>query len=191
MGRFFSRLKIDAPHTSLSSWNTWATFYSLMIFLIAIPFILIVSLVWLNGILGFSTWIFAAFVCLCAWGYWRLYRYWQNLKSRMAQQGSEFQDLVRQATQSGKDLEISLLNGVFTLRYHGPAALTLPPGHSQPLALEGPLTLEPETEGPQAWLPPERLREELAEFIRLRDSGVINAEEFDRIKTRLLNKMSA
>jgi hypothetical protein len=190
MRRFFSRFKIGSPGDDFSSLSTLAAFYSLLIFLIAIPFILIVSLVWLNGILGFSTWIFAAFVCLCAWGYWRLYRYWDHLKSRMAQQGGEFQDLVREATRTGKDIEISLLNGVFTLRYHGQAALAIPQGQASPLALEGPLTLEAESEETQEWLAPERLREELNEFVRLRDSGVISPEEFDRIKNSLLQRMS-
>jgi hypothetical protein len=191
--RFFTRLKIDAADTAVSSWSALVTFYSLMIFLIAIPFLLIVSLVWLNSLLGFSTWIFVGFVCLCAWGYLRLYRYWQGLKARITAQGSELHHLVREATQSGKNIEVSLLNGVFTLRYHGTQALALPQAPSQPLALEGPLTLaaQPEGQAEEGQLPPERLREELAEFSRLRDSGIITAEEFDRIKSGLLQKMSA
>ncbi len=34
-------------------------------------------------------------------------------------------------------------------------------------------------------------REELEEFIKLRDSGVISPEEFDRIKSSLLQRISA
>ena len=35
----------------------------------------------------------------------------------MAAQTGDFQDLMdREATQSGKDVEVSLMNGVFTLR---------------------------------------------------------------------------
>jgi predicted Zn-dependent peptidase len=41
------------------------------------------------------------------------------------------------------------------------------------------------------WLPPERLREELEGFVRLRDEGVISAEEFDRLKASLLQRVSA
>lgn len=193
MGRFFSRFQTEGPDASVSSWGNLATFYSLLIFLIVIPFVLIVALVWLTGILGFSTWIFAGFAALCAWGVWRLYRGWASFKARVAAQGSEFQDLVREATRNGKDVEISLLNGVVSLRYRGAAGQGpgLPPGRPQPLALEGPLTLEAQAEEVTAALPPERLREELEEFIRLRDSGVISADEFDRIKTSLLQRISA
>lgn len=193
MGKFFSRFKTEGADAAVTSWGNLANFYSLMIFLIAIPFVLIVALVWLTGILGFSAWIFAAFVGLCAWGIWRLRRRWDSLKARMAAQGSEFQNLMRDATKNGKDVEISLLNGVFTVRYHGQGGLTagLPPGRPQPLALDGPLTLAAEADHLHALLPPERLREELAEFIRLRDSGVISAEEFDRIKAGLLQRIRA
>ena len=40
-------------------------------------------------------------------------------------------------------------------------------------------------------LPPERFREELEGFIRLRDEGVISAEEFDRLKASLMQRVSA
>jgi hypothetical protein len=188
MGKFFSRFETSEPDAAVSTWGNLATFYSLLIFLILIPFVLIVALVWLSGILGFSAWILAAVAGLCAYGGWRLYRGWGHFKKKLAAQGSEFQDLMREANKNGKDVEISLLNGVVTVRYRGsgpPAAL--PPTQPPPLALEAPVHLE---NGLYAALPPERLREELEEFIRLRDSGVISAEEFDRIKAGLLQKIA-
>jgi hypothetical protein len=194
MSKFFSRFKKDPPDPAISSLGNLANFYSLLIFLIAIPFVLIIGLVWLTGVLGFSAWIFAGFAGLCAYIVWRLYRRWGIIKAKMAAQTGGFQDLMREATQSGKDVEISLMNGVFTLRYSGADRLTqasLPAGRPQPLALAGPLTLEAEAAEPHAWLPPERLREELEEFIKLRDEGVISPEEFNRIKTSLLQRMSA
>ena len=192
MGKFFSRFKTEGPDASISNWGNLANFYTLLIFLITIPFVLIVALVWLTGILGFSAWVFAAFVALCAWAVWRLHRRWNSLKARMAAQGGEFQELMREATKNGKDVEISLLNGVVTLRYHGQGGMN--PGllaRPQPLALEAPLTLEAQGEEAHSLLPAERLREELEEFIRLRDSGVISPEEFDRIKAGLLQRISA
>ncbi|MFA5111263.1 MAG: hypothetical protein WC443_07665 [Desulfobaccales bacterium] len=194
MGKFFSRFKKDPPDPAVSSLGNLANFYSLLIFLIAIPFILIIGLVWLTGILGFNAYIFAGFAALCAYAVWRVYRRWGALKAKMAAQTGDFQDLMRQAAQSGKDVEISLMNGVFSLRYSGADRLsqaTLPGGRPQPLALEGPLALEAEGEASHAWLPPERLREELEEFIKLRDSGVISPEEFDRIKCSLLQRIPA
>jgi hypothetical protein len=191
MGKFFSRFIPQGSDSTVSTWSNLATFYSLLIFLILVPFVLIVALVWLTGILGFSAWILAGFAGLCAYVVWRLHRRWGDLKAKMAAQGSEFSDLMREASRNGKDLEISLLNGVVTLRYHGPPGLpSLPQGHAQPLALEAPVTLEAEALEAQV-LPPERVREELEEFIRLRDQGVISAEEFDRIKASLLQKISA
>ena len=194
MGKFFSRFKKDPVDASVSSLGNMANFYSLLIFLIAIPFVLIIALVWVTGILGFNAYIFAGFACLLAYIVWRLYRRWGIIKAKMAAQTGDFQDLMREATQSGKDVEISLMNGIFTLRYSGAHSLTqasLPAGRPQPLALAGPLTLEAEAADPHAWLPPERLREELEEFIKLRDEGVISPEEFDRIKASLLQRMSA
>lgn len=193
MGKFFSRFKTDSPDPSVSSLGNLANFYSLLIFLIAIPFILIIALVWLTGVLGFSAWIFAGFAGLCAYIVWRLYRRWNDIKAKMAAQTGGFHDLMREATKSGKDVEISLMNGVVTLRYTGANRLAnaLPGGRPQPLALAAPEALEAEAADAYAWLPPERLREELEEFIRLRDEGVISPEEFDRIKASLLQRMSA
>jgi hypothetical protein len=194
MGKFFSRFKKDSVDASVSSLGNMANFYSLLIFLIAIPFVLIIALVWVTGILGFNAYIFGGFACLMAYIVWRLYRRWGIIKAKMAAQTGDFQDLMREATQSGKDVEISLMNGIFTLRYAGAHSLTqatLPAGRPQPLALAGPLSLEAEAASPPAWLPPERLREELAEFIKLRDEGVISPEEFDRIKASLLQRISA
>jgi membrane protein implicated in regulation of membrane protease activity len=193
MGKFFSKLKYDSPDPSVSSWGNLANFYSLLIFLIAIPFILIVALVWLTGILGFSAWIFAAFAALCALLIWRIYRRWGHFKAKMAAQSDEFQDLIREANKAGKDVEISLMNGVLTLRYRGQDRLgqtLLPAGRPVPLALEGPYAAAQTLEAAAA-LPPERLREELAEFLKLRDEGVISPEEFDRIKASLLERISA
>ena len=194
MGKLFSRFKKDPVDASVSSLGNMANFYSLLIFLIAIPFVLIIALVWVTGILGFNAYIFAGFAGLLTYIVWRLYRRWGVIKAKMAAQTGDFQDLMREATQSGKDVEISLMNGIFTLRYTGAHSLTqgaLPAGRPQPLALAGPLSLEAEAAAPQAWLPPERLREELAEFIKLRDEGVISPEEFDRIKASLLQRISA
>jgi hypothetical protein len=196
MGKFFSRFKKDPVDPGVTSVGNMANFYSLLIFLIAIPFVLIIALVWVTGILGFNAYIFAGFAGLLAYIVWRLYRRWGVIKAKMAAQTGDFQDLMREAAQSGKDVEISLMNGVFTLRYtgaHGLNQATLPAGRPQPLALAGPLSLEGEAEAvvPPAWLPPERLREELEEFIKLRDDGVISPEEFDRIKASLLQRMSA
>jgi hypothetical protein len=194
MGKFFSRFKAKSypPDAALSTWGNMSHFYSLLIFLIAIPLVLIVILVWLTQFLGLTPWLFAGFAAICGLIGWRIYRRWGSFKSKMAAQGSEFQDLMREAAKSGKNVEISLLNGALTLRYHGQEGFTgALPGRPQPLALAAPLTLEAEAEEVRPWLPPERLREELEGFIRLRDDGVISPEEFDRLKSSLLQRVSA
>jgi hypothetical protein len=194
MRKFFSKVKPDSPDAMVSTWGNLANFYSLLIFLIAIPFVLIVALVWLTGVLGFSAWIFAGFAALLAYAVWRIYRRWGHFKAKMATQAGDFNDLVREATKAGKDVEISLMNGVLTLRYAGASRLAnaLPAGGSAPLALEAPYALEAQAvEAAAVGLPPERLREELEEFIKLKESGVISAEEFDRIKASLLERISA
>jgi hypothetical protein len=193
MGKFFSRFKKDAVDPEVKTFGNMANFYSLLIFLITIPFILIIGLVWITGILGFDAWIFAGFACLMGFAVWRVYRRWGVLKAKMAAQTGDFQNLMREATRSGKDVEISLMNGILTLKYAGANRLAqaLPAGHGQPLALEAPPAMEGEVVKTYAWLPPERFREELEGFLRLRNEGVISPEEFDRLKASLLQRVSA
>lgn len=195
MGKFFTRFKFKEADPTGATWGNIANFYSLLLFLIAIPFVLIVALVWLTGILGFSAWIFAGFAVLLAIAVYRAWRGWENFKKRMAAQSGDFQDLMREAAKSGKDVEISLLNGVLTLRYKGrgnwPEAL--PGGRPELLALAPPdevVEAEEVTVSP-APLTPERMRQELEGFLRLREEGVITPEEFDRIKAGLMERLSA
>ena len=191
MSKFFSRVKTDSVDSEVKTFGNMANFYSLLIFLIAVPFVLIIGLVWLTGIMGFNAYIFGGFACLLAFGVWRIYRRWGAIKAKISAQGGGLQEMMREAAASGKDVELSLMSGILTLRYTGANRLAqaLPAGQGQPLALEAPVVLEGDTF--QAWLPPERLREELEEFIRLRDEGVISPEEFDRIKASLLQRLSA
>jgi hypothetical protein len=192
MGKFFSRFKTAPPDPAVSTWGNLTQFYGLLIFLIAVPFVLIIALVWLTGILGFSVWIFAGFAALCAFAVWRLTKTWSSFKAKMANQTSNLHDIMRDAAKDGKDVEVSLLNGVLTLRYRGQQGLdTLPAAiPAPPLALAAPAHMETATEEVHP-LQPERLREELQEFLRLRDTGVISSEEFDRIKASLLQRISA
>jgi hypothetical protein len=189
MGKFFSKFKTAPPDPAVSTWGNLTQFYSLLLFLIAVPFVLIIALVWLTGILGFSVWIFAGFAVLCGFAVWRLTKKWNSLKAKMAGQAGNLHDIMQEAAKDGRDVEVSLLNGVVTLRYRGqqgqevlPAAIS-----AAPLALAAPAHLE----APAEVLQPERVREELQEFLRLRDTGVISPEEFERIKTGLLQRMSA
>jgi hypothetical protein len=192
MGKFFSRFKSAPPDPAVSTWSNLSQFYGILIFLIAVPFILIIALVWLTGILGFSVWIFAGFAVLCAFAVWRLTKTWSAFKAKMANQTSNLHDIMREAAQDGRDVEVSLLNGVLTLRYRGQQGLeTLPAAiPAPPLALAAPAHLVNPGEEVRH-LEPERLREELEEFVRLRDTGVISPEEFDRIKASLLQRISA
>ena len=189
MGKFFSRFKADRVDPEVKTFGNMANFYTLLIFLITIPFVLIIGLVWLTGIMGFNAYIFAGFAGLMLFAVWRIYRRWGVIKAKMAAQSGDIQEMMREAAAAGKDVELSLMNGVFTLRYTGAHRLAqaLPAGSGQPLALEAPAVMEGENF--QTWLPPERFREELEGFVRLRDEGVINAEEFDRLKASLLQRI--
>ncbi len=193
MGKFFSRIRTPGGDPTNASWSNISGFYGLMIFLIAIPFVLIVALVWITGLIGFSPYILAGFLALLAVAVYRLYRHWGRFKEKLAAHSSQVSDLMREAAREGKNMEVSLLHGMFTLRYGSqpgwPAAL--PPSRLPPLALEGPESLIAQAPSAPTWLNPERLREELEEFHRLRNAGVISPEEFDRIKAGLLEKMAS
>ncbi len=193
MKNFFTRFKTKEPDPTDASWGNVVSFYSLLIFLTAIPFVLIVGLVWLTGILGFNTYIFIGFAVLLGVAVWRLYRGWGRFKQRLAAQGSEVQDLMRNAAKTGSNMEVSVMNGLFTVRYHGRGGVlpeALPQGRPAPLALAGPILDAEAVEEPPP-LSPERIREELTEFMRLREEGIITSEEFDRLKTCLLQRIPA
>lgn len=187
MRKYFEKVSTKGEAPQIASFGNMMTFYSLLFFLIAIPFILIIALVWLTGVIGFSTWIIAGTVVLGGFVCWRLYRQWGKLKAKLAAQGADVKDMVREATQSGQDVEVSLLNGLLTFRYHGnqypgpPLAL---PATTAPLALEA-----PGESGEYAPVDPGKLLQELEGFIRLRDAGAISPEEFDAIKSRLLGSI--
>jgi hypothetical protein len=142
MKKFFTRVKTKAePDPTNASWGNVASFYSLLLFLIAIPFVLIVALVWLTGILGFNLYIFAGFAVLLAVAVWRLYKGWSRFKQRLAAQGSEVQDLMREAARTGGNMEVSVMSGLFTVRYHGRGGLLpegLPRGGPRPWPWRGP-----------------------------------------------------
>ena len=194
MKKFFERVKTQGEAPQIASFSNMMTFYSLLFFLMAIPFVLIVALVWLTGVIGFSTWIIAALGVIGIFVSWRIYRRLQKFKARLATHGSEVGDIVKEATKSGKDIEVSLLNGLLTFRYQGKRQ----PGHLQltapPLALAAPEDLEAETVEAMSITDslsePGRLRQELEGFLRLRDSGVISPDEFEAIKTRLMERFT-
>jgi hypothetical protein len=194
MKKYFERVSTKGEAPQIASFSNMMTFYSLLFFLIAIPFVLIVALVWLTGVIGFSTWIFAALGIIGALICWRVYRRWHKFKERLAAQSSEVGDIVKEATKSGKDIEVTLLNGLLTFRYGGkgrPAPLALAAPH---LALAAPEGMDVETVEAvsigDAVSEPGRLRQELEGFLRLRDSGVISPEEFEAIKTRLMERFA-
>ena len=194
MGKFFSRFKKDSVDPAVSSLGNLANFYSLLIFLIAIPFVLIIALVWLTGVLGFSAWIFAGFAGLCAYIVWRLYRRWDDHQGQDGGPDRRFPgpDAGGHQERQGRG------NLPDERRFHPALHRGPPPGPGHPARGAAPApgpgrppSLEAEAADAHAWLPPERLREELEEFIQLRDEGVISPEEFDRIKASLLQRMSA
>ena len=90
MGKFFSRFKTDSVDPEVKTFGNMANFYSLLIFLIAVPFVLIIGLVWLTGIMGFNAYIFGGFACLLAYAVWRIYRRWGAIKAKMAAQGGDY-----------------------------------------------------------------------------------------------------
>ncbi len=193
MKKFFERVSTKGEAPQIASFSNMMTFYSLLFVLLAIPFVLIVALVWLTGVIGFSTYIFLFLGAVAALVSWRVYRRWQLFKAKLAAQGAEMGDIVKEAARQGKDVEVSLMNGLLTFRYHGrrgaaPLALAAPT-----LALEAPVDLDAagaEAGNGEDWQEPSRLRRELEGFMRLRDAGVISAEEFEAIKSRLMAKFA-
>ncbi|MEJ2672550.1 MAG: SHOCT domain-containing protein [Deltaproteobacteria bacterium] len=157
MGKFFSRFRTDSVDPEVKTFGNMANFYSLLIFLIAVPFVLIIGLVWLTGIMGFNTYIFAGFAC-------------EDVGAdRGAVHAFVIAGVTRPAAARKDELPAVLVAG------------------ADRATLEAPALLEAQT---PSWLPPERFREELEGFLRLRDEGVISSEEFDRLKASLLQRIA-
>ena len=142
--------------------------------------------------MGFSPWIIAGVAVLGGFFCWRLYRRWQKIKAKIAAHGAEFQDFVQEAAKAGKDIQIDLLNGLITFRYQGPQSLRQLP--APPMALPGPnldlIKTAATVQFDEAYTDPHRLRHDLEEFARLRDAGVLSPEEFEAIKSRLLERFT-
>ena len=194
MKKFFERVSTKGEAPPIASFSNMMTFYSLLFVLLAIPFVLIVALVWLTGVIGFSTYIFLFLGAAAAFLSWRVYRRWQHFKAKLAAQGAEMGDIVKEAARQGKDVEVSLMNGLLTFRYQGrrsapPLALAAPT-----LALEAPAAWEAADAAAgdmeADWQDATRLRRELEGFVRLREAGVISEEEFEAIKSRLMAKFA-
>lgn len=193
MKKFFERVSTKGEAPQIASFGNMMTFYSLLFVLLAIPFVLIVALVWLTGVIGFSTYIFVFLGAVAALVSWRVYRRWRLFKAKLAAQGAEMGDIVKEAARQGKDVEVSLMNGLLTFRYQGkrydaPLALG-----TAPLALAAPVDLDAAMAAGgngEDWQEPSRLRQELEGFVRLREAGVISAEEFEAIKSRLMAKFA-
>jgi len=194
MKKFFERVSTKGEAPQIASFSNMMTFYSLLFVLLAIPFVLIVALVWLTGVIGFSTYIFLFLGAVAAFISWRVYRRWQLFKAKLAAQGAEMGDIVKEAARQGKDVEVSLMNGLLTFRYQGRRSAPPLPLAAAPLALAAPLELDEATMDAPAsgaeWQAPSRLRQELEGFLRLREAGVISAEEFEAIKSRLMARFA-
>jgi len=194
MKKFFERVSTKGEAPQIASFANMMTFYSLLFVLLAIPFVLIVALVWLTGVIGFSTYIFLFLGAVAAFISWRVYRRWQLFKAKLAAQGAEMGDIVKEAARQGKDVEVSLMNGLLTFRYQGRRSAPPLPLAAAPLALAAPLELdEANMDAPASgaeWQAPSRLRQELEGFLRLREAGVISAEEFEAIKSRLMARFA-
>jgi len=118
-----------------------------------------------RGVVQYMLWIFlAGAVLIAASGY----LFWRRMKA----EGKNLREMLRSPTFAGRSVEVSLLGGLASLRLGRPEQPALPPG-------EGSADRQLPWEG-------QHPVQELAELARLKEDGLLTADEYERAKQKLL-----
>jgi predicted membrane metal-binding protein len=116
-----------------------------------------------RGIVNYLIWIFLGGTLIILFSAWRFYR-------RMKAEGKTLQEILKNPIFEGREVEISLLGGLASLKVGKPDHLSLEDFSSQTKQLEDPETI--------------RLRE-LNELVRLFENNLITLEEYNQAKKQI------
>jgi hypothetical protein len=144
-----------------------ATAYLILILHVLLIAAMGLLVVFFGGIINYMLWIFLGFaVVIVASGYY-FYR-------RMKRQGKQLKDILNSPAFNGRSVEISFLGGLASFRIGGnPQQPALNTDH-----IESARQLED----------PESIRiRKLSELVKLYENELISAEEFNTLKSRIIN----
>jgi predicted membrane metal-binding protein len=140
----------------------------LMAYLVLLLHVLLVAclallILFFRGIVNYLIWIFLGGTLIILFSAWRFYR-------RMKAEGKTLQEILKNPIFEGREVEISLLGGLASLKVGKPDHLFLEDFSSQNKQLEDPETI--------------RLRE-LNELVRLFENNLITLEEYNQAKKQI------
>ncbi len=140
----------------------------LMAYLVLLLHVLLVAclallILFFRGIVNYLIWIFLGGTLIILFSAWRFYR-------RMKAEGKTLQEILKNPIFEGREVEISLLGGLASLKVGKPDHLSLEDFSSQTKQLEDPETI--------------RLRE-LNELVRLFENNLITLEEYNQAKKQI------
>jgi hypothetical protein len=124
-----------------------------------------VLILFFRGIVNYMLWIFLAGTGIIMFSAYRFYR-------KMKKEGKTLKEMMNSPLFRGREVEISLLGGLASLKVGKPRNLLLENYHSEIKQLEGPDTV--------------RLKE-LNELVRLFENNLITLEEYNQAKKQIFN----
>ena len=144
-----------------------ATAYLILILHVLLIAFMGLLVVFFGGIVSYMLWIFLGFaVVIVASGYY-FYR-------RMKRQGKELKDIVNSPAFNGRSVEISFLGGLASFRIGG--------NDQRPALNTDHIESARQLEDPESM----RIRK-LSELVKLYENELISTEEFNTLKSRIIN----
>lgn len=140
----------------------------LMAYLILMLHVLLVAclallILFFRGVVNYMIWIFLGGLLIILFSAWHFYR-------RMKEEGKTLREILKNPVFEGREVEISLLGGLASLRVGKPDQLSLEDLSWKNKQLEDPETI--------------RIRE-LNELVRLFENNLITLEEYNQAKKQI------
>jgi len=144
-----------------------ATAYLILILHVLLIAVMGLLVVFFGGIVSYMLWIFLGFAVVIVTSGYYFYR-------RMKRQGKELKDIVNSPAFNGRAVEISFLGGLASFRLGG--------DDQQPLLNTDHIESARQLEDPESM----RIRK-LSELVKLYEHELISVEEFNTLKSRIIN----
>lgn len=124
-----------------------------------------VLILFFRGIVNYMLWVFLAGTAIIIFSAYRFYR-------RMKKEGKTLKEMMNSPLFKGREVEISLLGGLASLKVGKPRHLLLENYHGEIKQLEDPYSVR---------------FKELNELVRLFENNLITLEEYNQAKKQIFN----
>ncbi len=179
MGWFRRRRKNGYIKNQINIISNLGLFYIIVLALFGIPLVGTFVVVLIKGVVDLRFVITPVIVLLFGLIVFFVIRVLGRMVRRMAKDGQDTMDAALQEHRKGHSVQISFLNGFFSLTFGNPQAPKALPPAPTPESLPAP----PEGKDDQD----KNIVGQLKQLADLRDAGEINREEFDLLKEELIS----